>query len=484
MEKLTVGYLRLSTAEQAQTNAFQNQKERLLEAGAEKIYYDIESGANSERPQLQQMLQDVIAGKISRVIATRWDRLTRDQALYEQIKQIFRESDTEIYLLDQGLVDLKTAAGGLCSDLQVIFAVYERRQLLERTQYGYQKRRDRGAAWARAPWGYIIVNERYEPDPTPMEWCQIKLRPDNYLELYSEPDYFPYLIQTTKAQFAREIFEVVLETRSPAKALNYLRQTYNVQRDNELCPPALKTFPISEQGFKAWLKNPIFWGHTAYLKYVSPSGKQRQRRDPELWDVKLNTHQGIISDDMGKEIQDILATNREKHAPIEKTTYLTGLIFCSSCNRNCSLRPSAGRKYYGCQHASTTCGNRGNVSLPQIDQAIIQALTQKAWQIAQEGIVKPDRLVELEEQYQKLGSISDSGSIPVLQEAQNKLQQQIEQASSEDNYLCQRMLRCPQARKINFWYTLTQEERHIFYRKLVRRVETQGRRVSSVILNI
>ena len=44
MTKPWIGYVRLSTAEQAKTNALQNQIQRLKEAGAEQIFHDIESG--------------------------------------------------------------------------------------------------------------------------------------------------------------------------------------------------------------------------------------------------------------------------------------------------------------------------------------------------------------------------------------------------------------------------------------------------------
>lgn len=152
MDKLWVGYVRLSTTEQAQTNALRNQEARVREAGATTVYTDVESGASSERSGLQAVLDLVLEGKVSRIIATRWDRLTRDSLMYEQLKTIFRDSNVELYLIDQGeLVDLHTAAGELYSDLQILFGVHERRSLKERVKKGFQKKRDRGGAWAKAP---------------------------------------------------------------------------------------------------------------------------------------------------------------------------------------------------------------------------------------------------------------------------------------------------------------------------------------------
>jgi DNA invertase Pin-like site-specific DNA recombinase len=78
MVKKRVGYFRLSTVEQAQTNASRNQEARLREAGRKKIYSDIESGADPDRPEFNKVLRLITGRKVSRVIATRMDRLVRD----------------------------------------------------------------------------------------------------------------------------------------------------------------------------------------------------------------------------------------------------------------------------------------------------------------------------------------------------------------------------------------------------------------------
>jgi hypothetical protein len=77
-------------------------------------------------------------------------------------------------------------------------------------------------------------------------------------------------------------------------------------------------------------------GHTAYLKYISSSGT-RGRQPVEQWDIRLDTHEAVISEDIANEIQDILSTNRKKLTSSEKTAYLTGLVVCSGCKTKCSL---------------------------------------------------------------------------------------------------------------------------------------------------
>ena len=264
--KPIIGYARVSTEEQADTKALDQQKNRLSEAGAERIYCDIESGCNPEREQLKQVLDLVVQQEVSTVIATRWDRISRNSQLYENIKRIFRDSGVKLRLLDQGEVDLKTAAGELSSDLQVLFSVHENRMLRERVKKGFEYRRSRNVAWTRPPWGCIIVNDKYELDHFPLLYCLLIHRPDNYLALADEPDDSEQLVWLSRAKIARELFDYFLQVRKPTKVLRYLQDNYGLQKNQDIIVPALKNFPTSSRGIKQWLQNPVFQGHTAYLK--------------------------------------------------------------------------------------------------------------------------------------------------------------------------------------------------------------------------
>lgn len=165
-----VGYARVSSREQAENcHALDQQIDRLKSAGAEHILSDVESGANSERPQFNKLIQLVEDKQVSIVTATRWDRLTRSEAIYIQLKNLFQRSSVKINLLDQGEVDFETASGMLNADLQAIFAVHERRMLKERVKKGFEYRRKKKAAWGRQPWGYTISdNDQYIIDTNPI----------------------------------------------------------------------------------------------------------------------------------------------------------------------------------------------------------------------------------------------------------------------------------------------------------------------------
>jgi DNA invertase Pin-like site-specific DNA recombinase len=145
--KPIIGYARVSTEEQANTHALEQQISRLINTGVQKVYFDIESDREQDRDQFKKVLQLVIRQEISELRAIRWDRLARDAYLYLEVKKIFKISGVKLILLDQGEVDFNTASGELHSDLQVLFSVHESRMLQERVNRGLDYRRSRNAAW-------------------------------------------------------------------------------------------------------------------------------------------------------------------------------------------------------------------------------------------------------------------------------------------------------------------------------------------------
>jgi DNA invertase Pin-like site-specific DNA recombinase len=149
-------------------------------------------------------------GEVTEIVATRWDRLMRNSALYLKFKELTQKHGVTIRLLDQGTVDFASASGELQADLQSLFAVHERNMLRERVSRGQNYRRQRLAACPRPPWGYIVVDEQYKLNRKPCV-CVLADRPANYRELYHDADNSPRLAGLSKADIAREIVETLLQ---------------------------------------------------------------------------------------------------------------------------------------------------------------------------------------------------------------------------------------------------------------------------------
>jgi DNA invertase Pin-like site-specific DNA recombinase len=506
-------YGRVSSLEQAEnSHALEQQLDRLEKAGVDRahILYDVESGAEIDRAGFNKLMASIERGEVTEVFATRWDRLMRNSMLYEQFKEIVQKYGVQIRLLDQGAVDFGSASGLLQADLQSLFAVYERNMLRERIARGHKYRRQRLAAPARPPWGYVVVDETYKLNRKPCV-CVIADRPADYSELYHATDDSPRLAGLSKADIAREVVETLLQTRFKAKTLGWMRERYGIPKTkcyqtiiDENGVPKRKMlrksivfldqleFWSSPGDLAEWVLNPVLIGHTAYMKYTNNGPTQRMKA-PDEWELHPNTHPGerLLSDQELEEIKLILKPGVQRARAAGTTFYLTGLVVCGHCQTKCVLKTGAQVKYYGCRHSSTGCSNHTCVRLDRIDQAIIDKIVETANAPDLEQVRKQEdnqtaaKIVELQHSLAELDKLK---GIPHLQLTRSSIQQEIDElirfkeSSITADSTALQVIRHLQARNINFWYTLTQDEREILYLKLVDRVVLLGREAIQVEL--
>lgn len=489
----TVGYARVSTNEQAfECNALDQQINRLKQANVDDVYVDVETGNSKTRKKFNRLIEEVTTGEITAIVATRWDRLTRNEVIYLEVKQLLREHQVKLHLLDQGEVDLSTAAGELQADMSAMFAVHERRMLRERIQRGNEFRRMRQVAWTRPPWGYRIQDDKYVLNDTSCI-CLLEDRPEDYLLLYSEPDGSKELAGISRKQIAREAIEYFLEVRRASKVLAYLYEKYAAPRRSSR-DPLLEELRFWNQSnnLLTWLKNPVLRGHTAYLKC-----KGRKKKSLDEWEWYYNTHPDhrLISDEEFSEIQDILALNSKKVGTPGSTFYLTGLVYCGDCGHKCILKRSPQYAYYGCRYSTSGCTNHHCVRVENINEAIIRHIVSTANAIQHTPnpqpriITETPQLIALREQLEGIEKLLAIAPNPDLQKAKYALTKQIEEQSNPElsilaNATAQMLIEHPLAVNSAFWHTLAQEEREIFYAKLVDRVLLQKGEVITVELKI
>jgi DNA invertase Pin-like site-specific DNA recombinase len=509
-EPVVVGYIRESTEEQALgTHALEQQRARLENFGIHKslIFCDIDSGAKTDRTQFTLLMVLVRQGKIIKIVAVAWDRITRSHELYLPFKKTLQDFNVELVLLNQGVVDLETASGEFFADMQVLFAVQERRIIKERVKKGFEHRRNKLKASARPPWGYLNDQDKYKLNQTPCI-CLLEQRPDNYLELAPQPDNSTQLIKLSRAEIARDVVKIFLKCRSLRKTVNAIYQKYGVPRKTlfkQVKDKQVKVILIEAEellfwketsGLKNWLINPVLEGHTAYLK----SKRNRYAEKSEGWDIRYDTHpeQAIISQEESTAIREILEFNSSRHIRSNATFYLTGLIFCEACGYKCILKRLCARNlaYYGCRHSSAGCANRKCVRLEKIDQAIIRELFVRANQFTEESAVPKKDLIsspkiqELSAQLAAINQVPGVAFNPLLKQAQQDISRQIQDLSNQARQqipldaTLQQIISHPQARNLNYWNTRTQQEREIFYSKLVERVVICDGEVISVELKI
>jgi DNA invertase Pin-like site-specific DNA recombinase len=134
---MKLGYARVSTKDQH----LELQIDALTKAGCEKIYQDIASGARTERPALNEIINHLRPGDV--LVIWKLDRLGRSlNHLIGLVNDLMKKNIGLQSLHDP--IDTTTAQGRLSFNLFASLAEFERDLIRERTQAGLSAARARG----------------------------------------------------------------------------------------------------------------------------------------------------------------------------------------------------------------------------------------------------------------------------------------------------------------------------------------------------
>lgn len=123
------GYARVSTTGQD----LQVQMDALNKEGCNKIYSEKFTGTKADRPQFQDVLNELEAGDT--LVVTKLDRFARSTSeALSIVKQLF-ERDVKVHVLNMGLIE-NTPTGRLIFTIMSGFSEFERDLIIERTQEG------------------------------------------------------------------------------------------------------------------------------------------------------------------------------------------------------------------------------------------------------------------------------------------------------------------------------------------------------------
>ena len=141
------GYARISTKKQLLGNSLEEQKHKLLEAGAEIIVTEQYSGKTTDRPLLTELLQKLKSGDT--LVATKLDRLARSVEEGTRLMRELVQRNIKVNILNIGIIDTSPIGNFLVNTLLAV-AELERSMILERmaagkeiarTRYGYREGR-------------------------------------------------------------------------------------------------------------------------------------------------------------------------------------------------------------------------------------------------------------------------------------------------------------------------------------------------------
>ncbi len=172
-ERRTVGYVRVSTEEQALTGvSLAAQEARLRAYGLatgrklhEVVLDEAQSAKSLSRPGLKRILAGVRSGEIGAVIVLKLDRLTRSVRDLADLLEIFDKANAALVSVSESL-DTATAGGRLMLNLLASVSQWEREAIAERTAFALAHKRRQGEVYGSTPFGFRRDGDRLVSEPS------------------------------------------------------------------------------------------------------------------------------------------------------------------------------------------------------------------------------------------------------------------------------------------------------------------------------
>ena len=372
-------YCRVSTTEQNEKGySIDEQQERLrLYAEAHgrkdfKMYVDGGySGASTDRPALRELLRDIKARKIDKVLVYKLDRLSRSQkdTLY-LIEDEFLQNGVDFESMQERF-DTSTSFGRAMVGILAVFAQLEREQIKERMSMGKAGRAKEGR-WHGG--GYSPIGYDYHDK-----------------ELH---------INEYEAVHVREAFNLY----ASGKSIKQIEQTFLDKGYTHAHGP------YNHITLKRMLENDL------YVGVVKHKGEKFK-----------GIHEPIIDKALFDRVQERRSLEKGKAAGRPTTaTYLSGLMFCGKCgSRYACTSHAVGNKYryYTCynrrpvnkaMYSGTRCDNT-NYRVDKLDELIFSELRKLSLDPSRIEESK-DNLLEIKAKERTL-----SAQIEKLQEKKSRL---------------------------------------------------------------
>ena len=352
-----------------------------LKAGEEnnvEIYCDKGySGKNTNRPDFQRLMRDIEAGRITKVIVYKIDRMSRSVLDFELIYQELKLRNVDFVSKTEDF-DTSNCTGEAILRVILTFAQLERETIQKRVTDNFYSRAERGFFMAgRAPLGYTKIEDEIEGKKTS------KLAEDMTTSPLIRYIYHSYLSGDS-------IGTIVSRLNSPNCEIKHEIKFNNVRISRILANPvyvrANADVYAYYKGAGAVLHNDVeeFDGLHGCTIYGRRQGKTKSKfRDLQGEHIQLNRHEGLISAEDWLRVQYRLSENKAlKNSGSGTHSWLSGLVKCGYCGYAATVvngQPNGkryvycgGRKHHICHES------KGGLTFDDIEEAVEQKLVEYA----------------------------------------------------------------------------------------------------------
>ena len=343
-----------------------------------KVYTDKGySGKNTDRPAFQEMMTDIEAGKIRRVIVYRLDRISRSVLDFASVIDVFQKHSVD-FVSTMEKFDTGTPIGKAMLMIVMIFAQLERETIQQRVIDAYSSRSKRGFYMGgKVPYGFQlketvidgIRTKMYEPIPEEAEIVQTMFR------MYAEP-------QTSFGDIVRYLDEQQVKKRdgepfSRSRIRDVVVNPVYVRADYRLYE-----FYKAQGTLIANQPEDFIGTNGAYLY----SGNEGKRKTVSLQGhtLVLAPHEGLVSSDIWIKCRSKCLKNACVAKPVKaKATWLAGKIKCAHCGYSLSAKvyhckTKEDNRYYLCNNKYNTGGcDFGSLNADIVDEIVFEEIQKK-----------------------------------------------------------------------------------------------------------
>ena len=297
------------------------------------------TGANMERPALQQLLKAVDSGEVDCVVVYKVDRLSRSLLDFTRILSLFEKSHVSFVAVTQQF-NTSTSLGRLTLNILLSFAQFERELIGERTRDKMSAARKKGK-WVG---GCPVLG--YDVDPAGGR----------------------LVVNEEEAEQVRGIFAVFEETGSATRTLAEIdRRGWRLKSWTRKRGEFRTGGPFELNSLRRLLTNILYIGAVRHKGQIYP-GEHAAILPPERWE-------GVQSR-IGRRASFARGRLRNKHHAL-----LSGLLYCECCEAPMvyAYAMKGGRKYpyYLCRNAQqkgwAACPSK-SLSAQAMEESVVERI--------------------------------------------------------------------------------------------------------------
>lgn len=338
-----------------------------------KIYQDKGfSGKNINRPAFSELMRDVEADKISRVVCYRLDRISRSIADFSNIWQMLSEHQVEFVSVNERF-DTSTPMGRAMLYIIMVFAQLERETIAERVKDNYYTRVKKGA-WGGGPAPYGFTNRNLRGELATLVPNADLETVKTIFNLYDSGN--TSLRKVTQALHDLGIPGVKRDRWDSVSVGRILRQPAYVKAD------ALVYSYYKRKG--VILANDLeeFDGSHGACLVGKRDASTRKYQDMSNHLLALSSHQGVIDGKTFVRVQQKLDANRQiKNAGSGKYTWLSGLLKCGECGYALKVQndTKSGRRFLVCSGKVNlqSCTHRHSEHLEDVEAYVSEKIEER-----------------------------------------------------------------------------------------------------------